>query len=91
MLQSDHETKLSCRGRKCSLTTNLKRLIEEKIKVQKWPVEQEAHVVRIAYKTIYKWIDQGLLGIDVTDLPRRKRAKETCETLVMVVLSKIVR
>lgn len=40
-----------------------------------------AHVVRIAYKTIYNWIDQGLLDINVTDLPnhgiRRKRAKET--------------
>ena len=34
--QSDHETKISCRGRKCSLTANLKQLIEEKIKVQKW-------------------------------------------------------
>ena len=40
-----------------------------------------AHVVRIAYKTIYNWIDQGLLDINVTDLPdhgiHRKRAKET--------------
>ena len=39
-----------------------------------------AHVVRIAYKTIYNWIDQGLLEINVTDLPdhgiRRQRAKE---------------
>ena len=56
-------------------------MIEEKIKIQKWSIEQVAHVVRIAYKTIYNWIDQGLLGINVTDLPnhgiRRKRAKET--------------
>lgn len=73
--------KLSHRGRKTILTTNLKRLIEEKIKIQKWSIEQVAHVVRIAYKTIYNWIDQGLLDINVTDLPdhgiRRKRAKET--------------
>lgn len=66
---------------KTILTTNLKRLIEEKIKIQKWSIEQVAHVVRIAYKTIYNWIDQGLLDINVTDLPdhgiRRKRAKET--------------
>ena len=34
--QADHETKLSYRGRKCSLTANLKRLIEDKIKIQKW-------------------------------------------------------
>ena len=78
--QSDHETKISCRGRKCSLTANLKQLIEEKIKVQKWSIEQVAHVVRIAYKTIYNWIDQGLWEINVTDLPdhgiRRQRAKE---------------
>ena len=57
--QADHETKLSYRGRKCSLTVNLKRLIEEKIKVQKWSIEQVAHVVMIAYKTIYNWGDQG--------------------------------
>ncbi len=79
--QTDHEVKLSHRGRKTILTTNLKRLIEEKIKIQKWSIEQVAHVVRIAYKTIYNWIDQGLLNINVTDLPnhgiRRKRAKET--------------
>ena len=40
-----------------------------------------AHVVRIAYKTIYNWIDQGVLDIGVADLPdhgiRRRRAKET--------------
>ena len=30
--QADHETKLGYRGRKCSLTVNLKRLIEEKIR-----------------------------------------------------------
>lgn len=56
-------------------------MIEEKIKIQKWSIEQVAHVVRIAYKTIYNWIDQGLLDINVTDLPdhgiRRKRSKET--------------
>lgn len=79
--QTDHEVKLSHRGRKTILTTNLKRLIEEKIKIQKWSIEQVAHVVRIAYKTIYNWIDQGLLDINVTDLPdhgiRRKRSKET--------------
>ena len=79
--QTDHEVKLSHRGRKTILTTNLKRLIEEKIKIQKWSIEQVAHVVRIAYKTIYNWIDRGLLDINVTDLPdhgiRRKRAKET--------------
>ena len=67
--QADHETKLSYRGRKCSLTANLKRLIEDKIKIQKWSIEQVAHVVRIAYKTIYNWVDQGLLDIRMTDLP----------------------
>ena len=79
--QVDHEAKLSHRGRKTILTTNLKRLIEEKIKIQKWSIEQVAHVVRIAYKTIYNWIDQGVLDIGVADLPdhgiRRRRAKET--------------
>lgn len=79
--QADHEAKLSHRGRKTILTTNLKRLIEEKIKIQKWSIEQVVHVVRIAYKTIYNWIDQGVLDIGVADLPdhgiRRRRAIET--------------
>ena len=78
--QADHETKLSYRGRKCSLTANLKRLIEDKIKIQKWSIEQVAHVVGIAYKTVYNWIDQGWLDVQLPDLPdhgiRRHRAKE---------------
>ena len=41
--QANLESKLSRRGRKCSLTVNLKRLIEKKIKVQKWSIEQVAH------------------------------------------------
>lgn len=80
LAQRDHETKLKLRGRKLTLTTNLRRLIEEKIKVHKWSAEQVAQVVGIAYKTIYNWIDHGLLDIQLTDLPdhgiRRHRAKE---------------
>ncbi len=45
-----------------------------------------AHVVRIAYKTIYNWIDQGVLDIGVADLPdhgiRRRRAIETHGTFL---------
>src|SRR5699024_9669748 len=63
-----------------SLTANLKRLIEDKIKIQKWSIEQVAHVVGIAYKTVYNWIDQGWLDVQLPDLPdhgiRRHRAKE---------------
>lgn len=81
MAQREHEARLKQRGRKLSLTINLKRLIEEKIKIHKWSVEQVAHVIRIAHKTIYNWIDQGLLEISLNELPdhgiRRKRAKET--------------
>ena len=92
--QADHEAKLSHRGRKTILTTNLKRLIEEKIKIQKWSIEQVVHVVRIAYKTIYNWIDQGVLDIGVADLPdhgiRRRRAIETRGTFSMDVPLKIV-
>ena len=65
---------------KSSLTKNLKHLIEEKIQVQKWSPEQVAHVVGIAYKTVYNWIDQGWLDVQLPDLPdhgiRRHRAKE---------------
>ena len=80
LAQADFEKKITQRGRKSSLTTNLKHLIEEKIKVQKWSAEQVAHVVGIAYKSIYNWIDQGLLDLQLKDLPdhgiRRHRAKE---------------
>lgn len=44
-------------------------MIEKKIKVQKWSAEQVAHVVGIAYKSIYNWIDQGLLDLQLKDLP----------------------
>ena len=80
LAQADFEKKVAQRGRRSSLTTNLKQLIEEKIKVQKWSAEQVAHVVGIAYKSIYNWIDQGLLDLQLKDLPdhgiRRHRAKE---------------
>ncbi|PPX66564.1 IS30 family transposase [Limosilactobacillus fermentum] len=80
LAQTDFERKVSQRGRKSSLTKNLKHLIEEKIQVQKWSPEQVAHVVGIAYKTVYNWIDQGWLDIQLPDLPdhgiRRHRAKE---------------
>ena len=80
LTQTDFERMVSQRGRKSSLTKNLKHLIEEKIQVQKWSPEQVAHVVGIAYKTVYNWIDQGWLDIQLPDLPdhgiRRHRAKE---------------
>ena len=80
LAQTDFERKVSQRGRKSSLTKNLKHLIEGKIQVQKWSPEQVAHVVGIAYKTVYNWIDQGWLDIQLPDLPdhgiRRHRAKE---------------
>ena len=69
LAQADFEKKVIQRGRKFSLTTNLKRLIEEKIKVQKWSAEQIAHVVGTADKSIYNWIDQGLLDLQLSDLP----------------------
>lgn len=81
LAQDDYERKVSQRGRKVSLTNNLKHFIEERIKVYKWSTEQVAHLSGIAYKSIYNWIDQGLLDIQLSDLPdhgiRRKRAKET--------------
>ena len=80
LAQTDFERKVSQRGRKSSLTKNLKHLVEEKIQVQKWSPEQVAHVVGIAYKTVYNWIDQGWLDVQLPDLPdhgiRRHRAKE---------------
>ncbi len=80
LAQTDFERKVSQRGRKSSLTKSLKHLIEEKIQVQKWSPEQVAHVVGIAYKTVYNWIDQGWLDVQLPDLPdhgiRRHRAKE---------------
>ena len=65
---TDFERKVSQRWRKSSLTKNLKHLIEEKIQVQKWSLEQVAHVVEIVYKTVYNWIDQGWLDVQLPDL-----------------------
>ncbi len=48
LAQTDYERKVSQRGRKSSLTKNLKHLIEEQIQVQKWSPEQVAHVVGIS-------------------------------------------
>lgn len=70
LAQTDFERKVSQRGRKSSLTKNLKHLIEEKIQVQKWSPEQVAHVVGIAYKTVYNWIDQGWLDVIKSKLAR---------------------
>ncbi len=81
LAQTDFEQKVSQRGRKSSLTKNLKHLVEEKIQVRKWSPEQVAHVVGIAYKTVYNWIDQGWLDVQLPDLPdhgiRRHRAKKS--------------
>lgn len=81
LAQTDFEQKVSQRGRKSSLTKNLKHLVEEKIQVQKWSPEQVAHVVGIAYKTVYNWIDQKWLDVQLSDLPdhgiRRHRAKKS--------------
>ncbi|KRM42423.1 transposase [Limosilactobacillus vaginalis DSM 5837 = ATCC 49540] len=75
-----HQRRMKNRGTKTILTTNMKQFIEKKAKVNKWPLEEIAHVIGIAYKTIYNWIDQGLLEVKVTDLPdrgiRRRRARE---------------
>src|SRR5699024_12353624 len=68
LAQTDFEQKFSQRGRKSSLTKNLKHLVEERIQVQKWSTEQVAHVVGIAYKTVYNWIDQKWLGVQLCDL-----------------------
>lgn len=83
LAQTDFERKVSQRGRKSSLTKNLKHLIEEKIQVQKWSPEQVAHVVGIAYKTVYNWIDQGWLDIQLPDLPDHGK-------FVVIVLKKSV-
>ena len=83
LAQADFERKVAQRGRKSSLTKNLKQLIEEES--QKWSTEQVTHVVGIAYKSIYNWIDQGLLDLQLKDLLdhgiRRHRAKEKRSTL----------
>jgi len=50
------------------------------IGILKWSPETAAHVLGIAFKTIYNWIHHGLLKIKVSDLPdkgiRRKRQSD---------------
>lgn len=75
-----HDQAVKRRGRKRNLTPNMKKLIEDKLRLAKWSPEQVAHVIGIAYKTIYNWIDQGLIDINLSELPdqgiRRHRSKE---------------
>src|SRR5699024_10010901 len=67
--QQHHETQLKLRERKYVLTANLKRMIDDKFKIQKWSSVQVAHMDGIAYNTIYNWIDQDLLDIQLSELP----------------------
>ncbi|TOY71193.1 IS30 family transposase, partial [Leuconostoc citreum] len=64
-------------GRCSSLTPELSAFLNYHIGILKWSPETAAHVLGIAFKTIYNWINHGLLKIKVSDLPdkgiRRQR------------------
>lgn len=84
--EAEHQRQLQKRGSKNSLTASMKAIIRRKIVVEKWSPEEVAHVLSISFKSIYNWIDQGKLGLKLTDLPdrgiRRHRSKETRGTFV---------
>ena len=67
-------------GRHSSLTPEISAFLNHKIGILKWSPETAAHVLGIAFKTIYNWIHHGLLKIKIYDLPdkgiRHKRESD---------------
>lgn len=79
----DYLEKVSHRGRKSILTSDIKDDIESKIKDSHWAPETVAAMSKskFCFKSIYNWIDNNLLDIQLENLPdkgiRRRRAAET--------------
>lgn len=70
-------------GRHPSLTPEISAFLNHHIGILKWSPktpEAAAHVLGIAFKTIYNWIHHGLLKIKVSDLPDKGiRGKRQCD------------
>ncbi|MEX0380704.1 IS30 family transposase [Leuconostoc sp. MS02] len=68
------------RGRRNCLTPEIAAFLNQHLGVYKWSPETAAHELGIAFKTIYNWIDDGLLSVGLSDLPdqgtRRKRSHD---------------
>lgn len=68
------------RGRPCTLTTAIGFFLNHHIGILKWSPETAAHVLGLPFKTIYNWINNGLLKLNLSDLPdkgiRRKRQSD---------------
>ena len=77
--QADHETKLSYRGRKCSLTVNLKRLIEgtnNKIKV----IKRTAY----DYRNFFHFRIRILVSLKTSNLMIRELSKKRTRPIAKV-------
>ncbi|CUW10965.1 helix-turn-helix domain-containing protein [Leuconostoc gelidum subsp. gasicomitatum] len=57
------------RGRPCTLTTPIEVFLNHHIGILKWSPETAAYFLRLPFKTIYNWINNGLLKLKLSDLP----------------------
>ncbi|CUW17823.1 Mobile element protein [Leuconostoc gelidum subsp. gasicomitatum] len=68
------------RERQMTLTTDIAIFLNQQIGVLKWSPETAAHILGLPFKTIYNWINNGLLKVKLSDLPdkgiRQKRQSD---------------
>src|SRR5699024_11680105 len=65
--EANASKKLSKRGRKVALTDRLNNFISIRVKNYHWSFETIAHILNIAFKTIYNWFEQGLLNLSKSE------------------------
>lgn len=63
-------------GRHPDLTPEISTFLNHHIGILQWSPLTAAHVLGIAFKTIYNWIHHGLLKIKASDLPDNKRQSD---------------
>ncbi|MDG9751076.1 helix-turn-helix domain-containing protein, partial [Leuconostoc mesenteroides] len=68
------------RGRPCTPTTAIGFFLNHHIGILRWSPETAAHILGLPFKTIYNWINNGLIKLKMSDLPgkgiRRKRQSD---------------
>ena len=67
------------RGRPHTLTPAFAVFLNEHIGILKWSPGTDAHVLGLSFKTIYNWINNGLLKLKLSDLPD-KGIRRKCQS-----------
>ena len=80
--QKDYESKSKKKGKKIKLTVELEEIISLKLK-ERWSPEQIVGRLfqgELSFKTIYNWIYQKLIAVDLELLRRKGRSRKPKET-----------